>query len=494
MSHKPDPNKSVNLTIDGLPVTVPEGTRILEAAKKVGVHIPVLCEHPELCKRAVCRICTVECDGRGKLLAACASDVWEGVNVVTHNARLVSIRKTIIELILANHPQECLNCIRNKNCELQSLAANYGIRESSFRHDALDRNPPVTESMTIVRDMNKCVKCGRCVETCQEVQTVRAINSSHRSTHYEISAPYGESPADGSCVFCGQCAEVCPVGAIYEHDQGAETWAALGNSESKTALQFDPAFTAAFDVALGLPPKTVTPGKLITAFKRIGFDKVFSDTYFADTATAMINHELMNHIKQGGKLPMISGCSQGWTKFVENFYGDLLDHVHPYLSSQQVFGEKVKSLFPEKITAVSVEPCLAKKYKSPQSIDLVLTIKEAGRMFLLAGINFIDLPESPFDTIPEETLAKNTGIPYQASFHAVQGLDGVEEAEVSLKGSKVKLMIVHGLASARKIMDSIRRGECDASFVEIMCCPGNRAGCRSISSCLPDALSKLDKQ
>jgi iron only hydrogenase large subunit-like protein len=474
MSHyKPDPSKSVNLTINGMPVTVPEGTRILEAARKVGVHIPTLCEHPDLCKRAVCRICVVECDGRGKLMAACANDVSEGVKVVTHNARVINIRKTIVEMLLANHPQDCLNCIRNKNCELQSLAADLGIRESSFRHDELKRRQPAMEGMALVRDMDKCVKCGRCVEVCQEQQTVRAINSSHRGIHYEISAPYGESPIDGSCALCGQCAQVCPVGAIYEYDQSAEAWAVLGDNERQTVAQIDPALGGAFDRALGLPSGTVSPGKLAAALKRLGFDKVVNARSSVSAAAAEKSRELLRRINEGGKLPLVAGCSQGWVKFVENYYGDLIDHVYPYNSPQQTAGEKT--------TTICIEPCIARKYQ-PQHTALTLTVNELSRMFTLIGIDFADLPESPFD---DETGTQDGGV----KFRAVQGTDGIEEAELKINGANAQFLVVHGLANARAVMESIRKGECGAAFVEVMCCPrpGDHPGCNCASRYMADA-------
>ena len=231
MSHyKPDPNKNINLTINGIAVTVPEGTRILEAARKINVHIPTLCEHPDLCKRGVCRVCVVECDGRGKLLAACANDVWEGVNVVTNNSRIINIRKTIIELLLANHPQDCLNCAANTDCKLQSLAQLYGIRETIFRRGVVNRQP-ISKGGALLRDMDKCVKCGRCVEACQTIQTVRAINSSHRSANYRITTAYNQPLEDSPCVLCGQCQTVCPVGAIYGHDQSGKVWALLNEKK-----------------------------------------------------------------------------------------------------------------------------------------------------------------------------------------------------------------------------------------------------------------------
>ena len=474
--HKPDPNKNINLTIDGLPVTVPEGTRILEAARKVNCRIPTLCDHPDLGKRAVCRVCVVECDGRGKLAAACANDVAEGMKVVTHNARLTLIRKTIVELILADHPQECLTCIRSKKCELQSLAEQLGIRESAFRHEAQRSGQPVTESLTLTRDMGKCVKCGRCVEACQEVQNIRAINGSCRSIHYEISAPYGQSLTDGQCVFCGQCARVCPVGAIYEHDQSGAAWAALAGG-GETAARIDPAIGAAFDEALGLPSGTVSGEKLVTALKRLGFGKVYDANFSASTAAAAICEELLRRIGQGRQpekpqLPLITGCWGGLSKFVENCGGDLAALVYQWDSKAHGCEN-----------TVAISPCLAKKYNAP---EMTLTVREIARMFTLAGIELSSLSESPFD----EAAGKSGEAPKLADFHPAEGMDGVEKAQVSFMGSTLQLLTVHGLANARKMLDFIRKGECKAAFVEILCCPDNSGGCGSIGAYLPEILHK----
>ena len=461
--HKPDPNKNVNLIIDGIPVTVPEGTRILEAARKVDVHIPTLCDHPDLCKRAVCRLCVVECDGRGKLIAACANDVWEGVSIVTHNARLLSIRRMIIELLLANHPQDCLSCVRNTNCTLQSLAADFGIRESPFRHDAADLRPPVTESATLVRDMAKCVKCGRCVEACQEVQTIRTINTSHRGIHYEISAPYGQSLADGPCVFCGQCAAVCPVGAIYEHDQSAEAWVALNDKDRRVAVQFSPSLSEAVDNALNLPTGTATPGRIVTALKRLGFDQVFNAQSFVDAVTAEEHNELLNR----NNLPMITGCSAGCIKFVEQFYPDLANRLTSCKNTTQMFSMLLKAANPQK-TAVSISGCLAQKfsYRSTPDSGLVLTVNELARIFKLGGINLDGLPETPFDTfagVPTENAES------PSEYRDVQ--PGIQAAEITVKGKRIKMLIAHGFAPARVILNSISKGECDAGMVKIMSCP-----------------------
>jgi len=461
--HQPDPNKSVNLIIDGKPVTVPEGTRILEAAKKVNVNIPTLCEHPELCKRALCRICVVEADGRGKLIAACANDVWEGVSIVTTNQRLLNIRKTIVELILANHPQDCLSCIRNKKCELQSLALSFGVGANAgtslFENDAEERQPQI-ESETLVRNMDKCVKCGRCVEVCQEVQTIRAINTSHRSHEYEISTPYKQALKDGTCVFCGKCAEVCPVGAIYEHDQTAEVQSALRTALTagrKVIAQISPNFASAVNDELALAADTVTAGKLITAIKLLGFDKV----YDAGIAANAVNAEIAGEVKQrgnGGKLqgnakllPVISGCSAGAANFVKNFYPDLADRLTAVPLPRRYFASSIKSGYAKEtgvelsnITSVSFLPCLAHKYGADDKNDFALTAGELARMLKLAGIVIETLPEEPFNSV-------NSDLPKQAS--------------------SVKKETVHGYAQARKVMEAIREGKCEAQWVEILNCP-----------------------
>ncbi|MDR1870023.1 MAG: (2Fe-2S)-binding protein [Treponema sp.] len=448
--HQPDPNKSVTLTIDGKPVTVPEGTRILEAAKKANVNIPTLCEHPELCKRALCRICVVEADGRGKLIAACANDVWEGVSIVTTNQRLLNIRKTIVELILANHPQDCLSCIRNKKCELQSLALSFGIGASLFENDAQERQPQI-ESETLVRNMDKCVKCGRCVEVCQEVQTIRAINTSHRSYEYEISTPYKQALEESFCTFCGKCAEVCPVGAIYEHDQTAEVRAALNDKSRKVIAQVSPNLAVAVNDELALSADTITTGKLITAIKLLGFDKVF-DASIAENA---VNAEIAGEVKQrgnGGKLlPVISGCSEGVANFIKNFYPDLADHLTTVKSSRRYFASSIKSGYAKEtgvelsnITSVSFLPCLAHKYGAGSPQDFAITAKELVRMLKLAGIVVETLAETSFDNI-------NIDLPKQES--------------------SVKKETVHGYAQARKVMEAIRDGKCETEWVEILNCP-----------------------
>jgi iron only hydrogenase large subunit-like protein len=301
------------------------------------------------------------------------------------------------------------------------------------------------------------------VEACQEVQTIRTINTSHRGIHYEISAPYGQSLADGPCVFCGQCAAVCPVGAIYEYDQSAEVWVALNDKERRVAVQFSPSLSEAVENALGLPAGTATPGRIVTALKRLGFDQVFNAQSFTDAVTAEEHNELLNR----NALPMITGCSAGCIKFVEQFYPDLAGRLSPCKNTTQMFSTLIKKANPQ-TTAVSISGCLAQKftYRSTPDSGIVMTVNELARMFKLGGINFDGLPETPFDTF-DGTLPEPAASP--AEYRDIQ--PGIQEATIAVKGKQIKMLIAHGFAPARVILDSISKGECDAGIVKIKSCP-----------------------
>jgi len=457
-SHQPDPNINVNLTIDGIPVTVPEGTRILEAAKKVNINIPVLCEHPELCKRALCRICVVEFDGRPKLITACGNDVWEGVNIVTKNERLFYVRKTIIEMILANHPQNCLSCVRSKSCELQILASQFGITTSSFTNEP-DEIQPVVESETLVRDMSKCVKCNRCVEVCQETQKIGAINTSRRGHEYEICTAFNQPLEDVKCVFCGGCASVCPVGAIYGHDQTKEVWKALGDSGIKTAAQVSDEIIPYLESELrfvstgkllstGKSPSNGQPlsvGQLVAAIKLLGFDKVYNAAVTVNVVNAEIIDEVQTRKKSGAKLPVISGYAEGVTRFINNFYPDLKENLTSAKNLRQQFAALIKA--DGAITTVSFVSGIAQKYTASHAkTDFALTAAELARMIKTAGIVIEALPEEPFDVFDCEA-SKQSGKQPVGTF---------------------KKETVHGYAQSREVMESIQKGECDAQWVEIL--------------------------
>ena len=461
MSGKPDsraestPEKFVNLTIDGKPVTVPEGTTILEAAKTVNVTIPVLCDHPDLCKRAFCRICVVECDGRGKLAAACANDVWEGVNIVTVNKRLVSIRKTIIEMIIANHPLDCLKCVRNQKCELQALAAKYGIVSSGFENEA-GNNPPVTEGDTIVRDIDKCVKCWRCVEVCQEVQNIRALNTSYRGHEFEISTAYKQSMENVCCVFCGQCANVCPVGAIYEYDQSEAVWNALNSTSMSSIAQVSASFAPALEKELSLTAGIVTAGKIVQALKSLGFDKVYDAAVAANISDLGICSEVKQRKDNSGySLPVISGCSSGVTRFIRNFFHDLESHLSIGKNPRKLFAADIKNNYAKEaginasdVTSVSLVPCLAQKYAvKPDKNDFTLTAAEFAKMIKLAGIMIENFHEEKFDS---------------SLFDSSKGR-GIDPS--------VKKITITGYAQARVILEAVQKGECDADWIEIESCP-----------------------
>ena len=508
-----DPNKMVTIKIDGIPVTVPSGTTIMEAARKIGINIPSLCHHPDLGVRAFCRVCLVEDSWSRRLKTACNNLVDEAGDITTNSPKVRKARKTILELILANHPQDCLHCEKNGKCELQKLAAEYNIRGNIF--DPVWK--PVPKEMSnpaLVRDMTKCVRCGRCVEACQAIQTTNAIGFSGRSVDFKITTAFEKPLSESPCVYCGQCVAVCPVGALYEKDDTQRVWDAIDDPDKFVIVQTAPAVRVAIGEEFGMERGAVATGKMVAALRRLGFDKVFDTDFSADLTIMEEGYELLNRMKNGGSLPMITSCSPGWINFVEKNYPDLLDNVSSCKSPQQMFGAIAKTYYAdkmgiprEKMFVVSVMPCIAKKYECQrpemnssgyQDVDVVLTTREFAKMIRMAGLSFDRLPEEEFDhplglgsgagaifgtsggvmeaalrTVYEVVTGKQ---PERLAFTACRGHEGIKEATLDLDGTPVKVAITNGLKNARVLMDKIRAGEADYQFIEVMCCPGGCVG------------------
>lgn len=517
----------VTLTIDGKKVTVPAGSTILQAAKQAGVDIPTLCYHPDQSIKAVCRVCVVEIEGMKTLQASCAYPAAEGMVVKTNTARVREARRTILELMLAHHPQDCLQCERNLNCELQDLANRFGIREVPFT--PVLRGLPIDESNpSIVREPDKCINCRRCVEACQETQGVGILESINRGFDTYVSSAMSLPLEQLSCVYCGQCVLACPTGAIHEKDDTAKVWEALQDPRKHVVVQTAPAIRASIGEEFDLPPGTRVTKKVTAALRRLGFDKVFDTDFTADLTIIEEGNELLHRLKTGGTLPMMTSCSPGWIKFIESYYPDLLPHLSTCKSPQQMFGALAKTYYAEKagidpadIFVVSIMPCTAKKFEANRpemtdsgypDVDVVLTTRELAKMLREAGINLAALPDEEYD----EPLGISTGAGaifgatggvmeaalrtvYELvtgtelknlDFEDVRGFEGIKAATVKLPlaeaaaasengGSselEVKVAVAHGLANARKLMDAVRAGQADYHFIEIMSCPGGCIG------------------
>ncbi|HYH01773.1 MAG TPA: NADH-dependent [FeFe] hydrogenase, group A6 [Bacillota bacterium] len=506
--------ETVKLTIDNQQIEVPAGSTILDAAKKAGIDIPTLCYHPELDTKAMCRICLVEVEGARALQTACSQPVTAGMVVRTNTPAVRETRKLNLELLLSNHPQDCLNCVRNQNCELQTLSERLGVRSQRFADTKPQRKAVDASTPSIVRDPAKCILCRRCVAVCHQVQGVGALYAMNRGDKTVIAPACGAELNNVACTLCGQCIQVCPVGAIYEVDDTAEVWSVLADADKHVIVQVAPAIRVAIGEELGMAPGTISTGQLVAALRRLGFAKVFDTDFSADLTIMEEGHELLQRLQQQGKLPMITSCSPGWIKYIEHFYPEYLDHLSTCKSPQQMFGALAKTYYAEKsgipaekIVVVSIMPCTAKKFeaKRPEmqnhelpDVDIVLTTRELGRMLREAGVNFAALTEEQFD----EPLGISTGagVIFGASggvmeaalrtvyevvtgselekvdFYQVRGLEGIKEATVDLDGTVVKVAVANGLANAGKLMEQIKSGEAEYQFVEIMCCPGGCIG------------------
>jgi NADH-quinone oxidoreductase subunit G/NADP-reducing hydrogenase subunit HndD len=504
----------INLTINGQNIQVEEGATILEAALKADIHIPTLCYLPEVQAIGACRVCLVEIEGNRNLQAACVFPASEGLVVHTNSERVRLARKFSVEMLLSNHPMECLTCARNLNCELQKIAEEMGIREVRFTGEKsegyIDDFSP-----SIRRDQSKCILCRRCVTVCQEIQSVSAIFAQGRGFETKVEPAFDASLNDMACTFCGQCSLVCPVGAITEKEDIDEVWAALADPTKIVIAQDAPAVRAALGEEFGYPPGTLVTGKMLAAVRRLGFDRVFDTNFTADLTIIEEGNELLKRVKEGGVLPLITSCSPGWIKFIEHFYPTLLTHLSTCKSPHQMLGALVKTYYAEKaginpkdMVVVSVMPCTAKKFECNRpemndsgykDVDYVLTTRELAKMIRQAGIDFRNLEDDIYDDPLGEytgaaTIFGATGGVMEAAlrtayevatgktlenvdFTAVRGLEGIKEASVPIEGiGEVKVAVAHGLGNARKLMEKIKDGSADYHFIEIMACPG---GCVS---------------
>ena len=509
--------KNVTLTINGKKITVPEHTTVFSAAEKAGISIPALCRHEDLEPKGACGMCIVKIEGQPGYKRSCVTAVEEGMEVLTSTAEIRDIRRGILELVLAAHPADCLQCIKHGKCELQTLAERFEIRD--LRYDRYTRGLPVDRSsFGIVRDMNKCIGCGRCVQVCNEVQTVASIFFHGRGSNTIVSPAYGTTMGDSVCVNCGQCIVYCPVGALYEKEAIEEVWKAIDDPDKVVVAQIAPAVRVAIGEEFGLEPGELSIGKLYSALKALGIDVVFDTNFSADLTIVEEATEFLERLKESGPFPLITSCSPGWIKFGETFYPELLENVSSCKSPQQMLGALIKTHYAEsrgldrnKIVSLSIMPCTAKKFEAgrpemrssgARDVDYVLTTREIARMIRQVGIDFRNLP----DGTPDPLLSRYSGAATifgasggvmeaalrtayelatgkaleKVDFVDVRGMTGVKEAEIDVDGTPIKVAVTNGLANARKILDRVaedkRRGRSSYHFIEIMACAGGCVG------------------
>ena len=503
----------VHLKINNIPVEVPKGTKIIDAARKVHINIPHLCYHPDQRVKARCRICSIEVTGSRRLMAACATEVWEGMEVHTDTQIVRDTQIAILQLILANHNQDCLNCPRNHRCDLQELCSRFNIGHTGLPI-VVENKEDAANNPSIARDPTKCIKCGRCIRACKDVQGIEALNFAERSDKIVVTTAY-DSPLEATdCILCGQCSLVCPTGAITEKDDTQRVLDALQDPKKHVIVQVAPAVRVSLGDEFHLPPGAIVTGQMVAALKRLGFDRVFDTNFGADLTIMEEGHEFLHRLEHGGTLPMMTSCSPGWVNYVEKHYSDLLPHLSTAKSPMQIFGAVAKTYYPkqsgipvEDIVTVSVMPCTAKKFEAArpemgrdghQDVDIVITTRELAKLIHYVGITFHDLPEEDFDSplgtcsgagaifgttggVMEAALRtvyeKATGkmLP-SIDFLAVRGMDGIKEATVDLGERKVRVAVAHTLKNAKHNMDELKAGKSPYDFIEVMACPGGCQG------------------
>ena len=502
----------INLKINNIPVSVEPGTTILEAARQLGINIPTLCYLKDINEIGACRICTVEVKGAKGLLPACVYPVNEGMEVFTNTKKVLSARKTNLELLLSVHNRKCLSCARSGNCEFQKLCNDYGISDEDAFQGVKNEYTIDDSAPHMIRDNSKCVLCRRCVAVCRKWQDVGVIGPNERGFLTHIGSAFEADLGDVSCVSCGQYIVACPTGALQEKDCTDKVWEALSDTSKTVIVQTAPAVRAALGEAFGYPMGTDVEGKMVAALRRIGFAKVFDTNFAADLTIMEEANELVERIQNGGVLPMITSCSPGWVKYCEHYFPDLIPNLSSCKSPQQMFGAVAKTWYaqqlgidPKDMVVVSVMPCTAKKFeigRDDQSaagvpdVDISITTRELAKMIHAAGLDFNSLPDEEFDA----PLGIDTGAgvifgatggvmeaalrtardwltgedhPVEAmTFSAVRGTEGIKEASYEIGGLTLKVAVCSGLANAKKVLKAIQAGTADYQFVEIMACPG----------------------
>ena len=507
-------SEMVHITINKQPLEVPAGTRIIEAAKMLNIDIPHLCYHPDQTIKAHCRMCMVEVVGSRKLTAACSTVVWEGMEVITDSKKVYDAQTGVLDLILSDHKTNCLSCARNGSCELQALCRRFNRLHPELPDISSDE-PLRIDNPSIVRDPAKCVKCGRCVKVCAEVQGCAALTYSGRSAGFKVTTAFDLPMDQTDCVLCGQCSLVCPVGAIVETDYTNEVTAAIQNPSKHVIVQVAPSVRVGLGDEFGMEAGAVVTGKMVTALRMLGFDKVFDTNFSADLTIMEEGSELLKRIREGGKLPMITSCSPGWVRYLEQHAPDMIRNISSCKSPQQMFGSLVKTYYaeqagmdPQDIFVVSIMPCMAKKSEcalptmrdacGDPDVDAVLTTREMDRLFRSDNIQPGDLPEEAFDSplgtgtgaavifgatggVTEAALRrlsedKSPRALREFEYAGVRGMQGVKTCEVPYGERTLRIAVVSGLGNTRRLIEAMREKRVRYDFVEVMACPGGCAG------------------
>ena len=503
----------VHLTINNIPLAVPKGTKIMQAAQKLGIDIPHLCYHEDQRIKARCRLCSVEVAGKRRLLAACSTEVWEGMEVHTDTQIVRDTQVAILQLMLANHHKDCLSCPRNQNCDLQRLCSRFNIQHSSLP-SVCKEEPRIVTNPAIVRDPSKCIRCGRCIRACKDVQGIAALTYAGRSSDIVVTTAYNKPMETTDCILCGQCSLVCPTGALVEKDDTEKVLDALQDPKKHVIVQVAPSVRVSLGDAFGMEPGAIVTGQMVTALHLLGFDKVFDTNFGADLTIMEEGTEFLDRLQHGGVLPMMTSCCPGWVYYVEKHYSDCLPHLSSTKSPMSIFGAVAKTYYPKvagidvkDIVTVSVMPCTAKKFEAGRpelgrdgrpDVDFVLTTRELIKLIKYVGLSFGQLPETEFDSplgtasgagaifgttggVMEAALRtvcdKLTGKTLERlDFKEARGFKGIKECTLEMGGRTLHIAIAHTLKNAEILMEQVRKGISPYDFIEVMACPGGCIG------------------